>query len=273
MIIKVLSENNSVSSEFRNEHGLSLYIEIGRRKILFDTGAGSVFLENAEKLGVKISDIDFAVLSHGHYDHGGGLKLFMEENKKAPVYVHPRAFERHYASAPYGMKYIGIDETLAKDKRIIMTGGKFLICDGIELFSNIAGHELVSGSNNILMEEKDGKIVKDAFGHEQNLIVSEGDTAALFTGCAHNGIVNIVNQYVSIKKRYPDYCLGGFHLSDPAGGKSENGSLIKKVGEFLYKTSSKCYTFHCTGTEGYRMLKDVMGDRIEYLAAGSILEI
>lgn len=273
MIIKVLSEDTAVSPDFNTEHGLSIYIETGKHKILFDTGAGSVFLENAGKLGANIAEADFAVISHGHYDHGGGLRLFLEKNLKAPVYIHPRAFQRHYSAKPGGMEFIGLDEKLAEDKRIIMTGERFFIDEGIELFSNITGHEFVSLSNSTLMAEKDGVIERDAFDHEQNLAISEEGKIVLFSGCAHNGVVNIINHYYSIKKRCPDFCLGGFHLSDPLTGKSGDGSLARKIGEILNETGSKYYTCHCTGKESFLRLKEVMGDRIEYLAAGSILEI
>ena len=79
MIIKTLVENTSISKDFGNEHGLSLYIETNALKILFDVGASELFLKNAEKLGVNITDVDFLVISHGHYDHGGGLKIFFKE--------------------------------------------------------------------------------------------------------------------------------------------------------------------------------------------------
>lgn len=77
MLIKVLIENTAISKDFGCEHGLSLYIETGDRKILFDVGASELFLENAKKLGVDVSDVDYLVISHGHYDHGGGLRAFL----------------------------------------------------------------------------------------------------------------------------------------------------------------------------------------------------
>lgn len=273
MIIKALSENTAVSPEYKTEHGLSLYIETGEKKILFDTGGSGIFIKNAEKLGVNIEDVDFAVLSHGHSDHGGGINAFLQKNPKAPVYVHPKAFGRHYSLQPDGTESIGLEEELIGNKRIIPTGERFVICDGVETFSNVEGRELLSLSNRTLMMEKEGQLVQDDFSHEQELVIKEAGKSALFTGCAHNGIVNIVNRYYSIYGGYADVCIGGFHLSNPSTGETEDEELIRKVGEALNKTGSKYYSCHCTGREGFLRLKEAMGGRLEYLAAGSVLEI
>jgi len=80
MIIKTLVENTALSKNFGSEHGLSLYIEANSHKILFDVGASELFLENAKKLNVDISEVDYLIISHGHYDHGGGLRAFLREN-------------------------------------------------------------------------------------------------------------------------------------------------------------------------------------------------
>jgi 7,8-dihydropterin-6-yl-methyl-4-(beta-D-ribofuranosyl)aminobenzene 5'-phosphate synthase len=85
MLVKTLVEDTTRSPLLNSEHGLSIYIETNNKKILFDTGAGNLFLKNARKMGVDIRDIDIAVISHGHYDHGGGLRTFLEENENALV--------------------------------------------------------------------------------------------------------------------------------------------------------------------------------------------
>jgi len=97
MIIKTLVENTALSKDFGSEHGLSLYIETNGRKTLFDVGASGLFLKNAIKMNVNIPDVDYLIISHGHYDHGGGLKVFLRENTKAEVFLHRLAFEKYYA--------------------------------------------------------------------------------------------------------------------------------------------------------------------------------
>ena len=121
MIVKCLMDNEASSGEFLTEHGLSLYIETRDHKILFDTGASPAFAENAEKMGVDLAQVDIAVLSHGHYDHGGGLSKFLEINKKAKVFINENAFKNYYAlRANNNLEYIGLEKDLENNKQLIV---------------------------------------------------------------------------------------------------------------------------------------------------------
>ena len=96
MEITVLAENTCKNGAFGTEHGLSLFIRTENYTILFDMGQTNLFLENAEKMGIDLETVDFAVLSHGHYDHGGGLKAFLNINPKAVVYANANVFGSYY---------------------------------------------------------------------------------------------------------------------------------------------------------------------------------
>jgi 7,8-dihydropterin-6-yl-methyl-4-(beta-D-ribofuranosyl)aminobenzene 5'-phosphate synthase len=271
MIIKTLAENTSVSDDLGCEHGLSLYIEIKKRKILFDTGASVLFLKNAKQLGANIDEIDYLVISHGHYDHGGGLKTFLQENKKAEVFLHRLAFKKHYALQKDGMPvYIGLEEDLKQNSRFVFTSDRFFISNGIQLFSNVNRKERLPSPNKGLLTEENGVLMEDDFSHEHNMVIEENGKILLVTGCAHNGIVNIMEHFNSIKKRMPDYVIGGFHLSTPSGG-DENPAEIERIGKYLLDTKAKFYTCHCTGIEPYKKLKEIMGENIDYISAGSQL--
>lgn len=273
MLIKTLVENTSISKDFGNEHGLSLYIETKNHKILFDVGASELFFQNAKKLDVNIADVDFLVISHGHYDHGGGLKIFLKENTKAEVFLHHRAFEKHYAARPNEqLGFIGLDEDLKQNKRIVLTSDRFPISKGIQVFSNIVQREPRPKSNSGLLTEQNGQIVDDTFAHEQNLVIEEDGKTLLVTGCAHNGIINILEHFHSVKGRMPGYVIGGFHLSSRSGG-NESPETIEKIGRYLLDTKAKYYTCHCTGIEAYERLKFAIGDSIDYLLAGSEITI
>ncbi len=269
MIIKTLVENRSISKEYGCEHGLSLYIETGQHKLLFDTGASDLFYENGKKLGVRFREIDFAVISHGHFDHGGGLKKFLQENHKAGLYMHSQAFGQYYALRQNGEKeYIGLDQELQNEDRIIFTKGSFTITDKLELYSDIQHIAPLPVANSHLMMEQKGRLVRDSFEHEQNLIIMENDKSVLITGCAHNGIVNIVEQFKIAKGYFPDCVIGGFHLAGNLPGGGESAEVIKEIANYLLFTKAKYYTGHCTGIEPYNQLKEIMGKEIDYLPAG-----
>ncbi len=274
MIIKTLLENTAVSAEYQSEHGLSLYLETRLHKILFDFGKSRLFLENAAKMGVDISKVDMAILSHGHSDHGGGLKAFLQENQKAKVYIHAKAFERHYAKRPGGVvEDIGLDPSLKENERIILTGDHLVIDEELELFADVRGQELCSLSNQALLMDGAAGLVQDTFAHEQNLIVTESGKTVLLAGCAHRGIVNIVKSFIARTGRPADCVIGGFHLFNPGTKKSEEPALVHAVGQYLKETGSFYGTCHCTGPEAFAQLREVLGNQIHYCAAGDVLEI
>ncbi len=274
MKIISLSENTTNQESLGTEHGLSLYIETEKNKILFDTGASGLFYENAQKLGVNLSDVEIAVISHGHYDHGGGIKTFLSVNSKAKIYINKRAFNKHYAKRPNGeLEYIGLDQTIMPDERIILTDDYYKISEELELFSNVEGNDFVPSGNKSLLMQSEGTQVADSFSHEQNMIIHEKDKTLLLAGCAHRGIVNIINHMKIKLIKEADYVIGGFHLYNAANGKSEDKEVVKKIADYLMKTKSIYYTCHCTGVESYKLLKKYLGDKIRYLSAGSQITI
>lgn len=192
--IIVLTENTKESSDFKCKHGLSLYVETKKHKILFDMGPNALFLKNAEMLGVDITAVDIAIISHGHIDHCGGLRYFLEKNQKAKIYIRPQAMEQHYVKV-LGIPFdAGIDRALRSLDIFELTDDIHMIDDEIMLFSNVSGQFPLPQSNSNLFVKRDGKIIPDDFRHEQNLIITSGDDRVLICGCAHSGIVNIVNR-------------------------------------------------------------------------------
>lgn len=274
--MKIISLVDNISNKkgIGCEHGLSLYIETKEKKILFDTGASDLFLENAQKLGVDINDIDYAVLSHGHYDHGGGLKRFLEVNSTAEVIMKREAFEKYYTLRPNGIReYIGIDEEFKSNRRLVFAGERFFAGKNIEVFSKVINKELYPSTNKDLFMKIGNKILEDTFIHEQNLVITDQGKTALFAGCAHNGIVNILQRFMEIKQCLPDYVFSGFHLYNRAKGKIESAEFTAQLGQRLKQTGIKFYTCHCTGLEAYNILKSILGDQIQYIAAGDTINL
>lgn len=258
MKITSLTENTSVSESIGYEHGLSLYIETEKHNILFDMGQTELFSENAERLGIDLTKADIAVLSHGHYDHGGGLKKFLSLNKKAPVYINRYAFEPHYNGAE---KYIGLDISLKDNERIIYTENLCEIEPCLTLYSccdRAKRIELGSFGLNMMIN---GKLLPDDFRHEQYLLIEEKGRKILFSGCSHKGILNISEWFK------PDVLVGGFHFS-----KLPLDDTLKGYAEYLNSFDTDFYTCHCTGTEQFSFMKKHM-KRLNYLSAGESIVI
>ena len=170
------------------------------------------------------------------------------------------------------MRDIGIDPSIQDNRRIVLTSDRFTITRGIRVFSNVSHVEALPASNRDLLMEQAGEVLDDTFLHEQNLVIEDEGKMVLLTGCAHNGIVNIVKHFYELKGRYPDVVLGGFHLSK---SEEDHDSFpeIDRIAKILLETGAKYYTGHCTGITPYERLKEKMGDRIDYLSTGTTLII
>lgn len=141
-----------------------------------------LFADNARALGIDLAGVDIAVLSHGHYDHGGGLKKFLDINRKAPVYLSRYAFEGHYHGRE---KYIGLDTELTGNERLVSTGDETVIEEGLTLYScNDCQKTFPSGSQGLHMI-KDGAFLPEDFRHEQYLLIKEKGKRVVFSGCSH----------------------------------------------------------------------------------------
>lgn len=251
------------------EHGLSLYIQLTNgRNILFDMGQRRLFAENAEKLGLDIADIDTAIVSHGHYDHGGGLRTFLEINNKAKVYIHKDAFQPHYSLKEVGLKYIGMDMDLQDNSRLIECGSITRLDDNMTLFADVNGDCCCPQGNRLLFGPSETQ--NDTFSHEQNLIIEEKSNTILFAGCAHKGIINIMRKAEKVIGKTPTHVFAGLHL---AKTPIDDAFISTLAHELMNYKHCKFYTMHCTGTEQYHQLKEIMGYQIEYLSCGESVEV
>ena len=275
MKVTTLLENKTTCDTLRCEHGLSLYIETERHKILFDSGASDAFWENAKTLGIDLTQVNVAFLSHAHNDHCGGLLTFLAGNRTAKVYLQKESFGDYYVVTTEKREFIGLDPKLREYAgRFVMAEGVTKIDDELTLFSGIRTHELLSEANATLRERVGNEYPRDAFRHEQDLLVTENGKTALFAGCAHSGIVNIINRAEEILGRAPDYVFAGFHLYNPTLGQSEPRSLVDAVGERLRALKGTRYvTGHCTGDDAYAWLREKLGGRLAYMATGTTFTI
>lgn len=265
MKLTVLTENTAISPEFRAVHGLSLYLETKALKILFDVGPGDEFLYNSEKLGLDLSKVDACVISHGHNDHGGGLETFLGCNHTAPVYLSEAAFENCFA----GSKYIGLNKALKGHPQVKLVSPHFSPAEGITILGQIPGDTMLPKANANLLSDKG----PDPFLHEQVMLVKEDDFLLLLGGCAHRGILNIMEYAKTVWGRYPDAVVSGFHLAAGGSGKCmADDEYLEELSRRLLSTGAMFYSCHCTGPEALTKLQTLMPGRLMALSTGMSVE-
>ena len=185
----ILSDNRSSDSRLSTEHGLSILLETERHKILLDTGASDVFIKNAEQLGIDLSDVDYVFISHGHSDHAGGLRYFLEYNRQAQVIVSPDAMSGKFFSKRGDLHSITTEWPEIDDDRLILIDQTCEIAEGLHAIAHIPQiHPMPKGNQKLYVQDANGDYIHDDFRHELALYAD----GLLFTGCAHSGLENIL---------------------------------------------------------------------------------
>ena len=253
-------------------HGLSFYVETEKHKLLLDLGPSDESIRNAETLGIDLSAVDTVVLSHGHYDHSGGIIPFTKINGNALIYMQKSAVEEYYADdgvdAPERFRYIGIDKDIASLPQVRFIDGYSRIDDELELFViENRSHELPF-TNKRLLVKTGNDFRRDDFGHEHFLVIRQDGRSILMSGCAHNGILSILDAYKEHYGTSPDLVISGFHLMKKTPYRDNELEEVKSIAHELNKYPTKFVTCHCTGTEAYDIMKTIMGDKLEYVHSG-----
>ena len=271
-----LIENTEGHEGCAYAHGLSFYVETSKHKLLLDLGPSEVTLHNAEKLGIDLSETDTVILSHGHYDHSGGIIPFVKLNPNADIYMQETADADHYAD--YGKnaegeryRYIGIDKEISELSQVVKLQGDYRIDDELELFTiKERSHALPFTNKRLLIKEKDG-FVRDDFVHEQYLVISYGGKKILLSGCAHNGMLSILDAFRDKYGTAPDVAISGFHLMKSTKYTDEEYREIVDIGKELKKFPTIFFTCHCTGEPAYEIMKLTMGEQLQYVHSGEIV--
>ena len=275
MKLTCLVENTEGVACCGAEHGLSYYIETERHRLLMDTGASDLMLRNAEKIGIDLTGVDTVILSHGHHDHGGGILPFSEIGPSAKIFIQADAAGDFYSDEVGGeLRYIGLDKRIFELPQVVAVRGDLRIDDELFLMSGIGlEHPLPSGCLKQRMMTEAG-LAQDDFRHEQCLVISQGEKIYLFSGCAHHGILNIMDRFREAYGRDPDAVFSGMHMMKRFGAYTEEEiAQIEETAEELAKTGTVFYTGHCTGLEAFDIMKSILGDRLCYVHSGDSLSL
>jgi 7,8-dihydropterin-6-yl-methyl-4-(beta-D-ribofuranosyl)aminobenzene 5'-phosphate synthase len=284
--ITFLIDNTVYSRGLKAEHGLSVLIESSEEKILFDCGQSGLLLENAKNLNIDMRDISKIVLSHGHYDHTGGLLSILKYcSRKINVYAHPDVFEKRYITKNKlinantdSKRYIGIPEsreTYEKYGAIFnLNSSMVYLGENMMLSGFIPRQNDFEKVENEFMKETNNGETNNSFIHDEveddnAIIINDKDGLIIILGCAHSGVINIINRVIELKKNKRIKALiGGFHLN------SRTEKYVDRIISELKKYNiGLIIPVHCTGVDTMGKIKEEFIGKCAFGSVGISLEI
>ncbi len=282
----VLSDNRTNDSRLLTEHGLSVFLQTDRHKLLLDTGGSDVMVSNAKMLGIDLGSVDYVFISHGHNDHAGGLRHLLRQNHTAKVIVSPHALSGQFYSKRGELHSITTEWPVIDSGRVVSIDHTCCIEGDISVMAHIPHTQpLPRGNQYLFVRNDDGEYVADDFRHEMALFVD----GLLFTGCAHSGLENILAACP-----WPVHTVvGGFHLLDAAellaprmsadvsgqdsGRCCQQGYQVEHLKALARRLSThypdtRFYTSHCTGDRVFEVMREVMGEQLLPFGCGTTVE-
>lgn len=258
--------DNVAHGELAGEWGLSILVEYGGKNILVDAGASPLFATNMEKLGLDMAAVDYAVLSHAHYDHANGMIRFFQGNNRAKFYVQQAAREDCYGKRLCFRRYIGMPRGVLTDyaDRIVQVSGKYELLPGAYLLSHTTPGLAAIGARERMYRRTAQGWRPDDFAHEQSLVLETDKGLVIINSCSHGGAVNIIRE---VREAFPDRpvygIIGGFHLYN------KKPAEVRAVARELQATGvSYVCTGHCTRERACDILEQELGDKLHRLRCG-----
>jgi 7,8-dihydropterin-6-yl-methyl-4-(beta-D-ribofuranosyl)aminobenzene 5'-phosphate synthase len=277
MKVTILCENTVGHRVGSGEHGFSAFIEMNRGNYLFDTGNGHSIVANSLAFGKDLRSIKKIFLSHGHYDHTGGLPEVLKLRGDVDVHGHPHIFldrisiakekdkeTKRFVGIPYKQNYL---EALGAN---FLFNSEFVeVESGMFLTGEVPRETPFEKPDPKLFTEKSGKISQDTFPDDQSLILDTEKGLVLILGCAHSGMINIIRHVIHKTGKEKFYAiLGGTHLDFLTPEQLEESTRYLKTIEF-----EKIGVSHCTGMRAAFRLHQEFGDRFFQGCVGSVLEV
>ncbi|MBN2019286.1 MAG: MBL fold metallo-hydrolase [Sedimentisphaerales bacterium] len=265
--ITVLIDDKASRPGLKAGHGLSLWIEHREKRILFDTGQSGIVVENAKKLGVDLADTDAVVISHGHYDHTGGLSAVLDIATKAKIYLHPAAIVTKFSQKASTTKSIGMSVSA---KKAIQGRNVIWTVTPAQLFPEMAVTGQVPRKNTF--EDAGGPFFldknrqkADELLDDQSLFIESAKGLIVILGCAHSGVVNILNYATKLTGQNNIYgIIGGMHLLN-----AKDARISNTIDAFRSYDAQKIAPLHCTGQNALDEIKKTFPDRFLSLETGS----
>ena len=272
--ITVLVEDRSSRPEICAEHGIALLLEFGEERWLFDTGQSGLVVDNARGLGIDLKNINGIILSHGHYDHTGGLKSVLDETGEMDVYAHPGIFLERFRLEKSGqLSPIGIPfpRHLLEE-----SGGRFSLAEtgreispGIYLSGEIPRLTLFEQGDPLLVVKEGYRSIPDPFIDDQFILLDDDDGVIMITGCCHSGLINSLRKVRELQPRKRiKAIIGGLHLR--AADQTKLEKIIRSLEPFA---PERIIAGHCTGERSETALSHAFGSRFHKMEGGDVFDI
>jgi 7,8-dihydropterin-6-yl-methyl-4-(beta-D-ribofuranosyl)aminobenzene 5'-phosphate synthase len=274
----VLCENTAAASaDILGEHGFSVLIETEAAAVLFDTGQGYTILRNAESLGKDLSRVSKILLSHGHYDHTGGLAQVLQKTGSVDVYAHPAVFTERYARLKHGEtiieKSIGIawsrEELEEMGARFHLSAAFSSVQDGMYLCGEVPKKTGFEKEDSRLIIKRSGAVEQDRLPDDQCLVLEGPEGLVVILGCAHSGMINTLQHIQhNLPGRTLRMVIGGTHMGFL--GRNQLEETIENLGRF---NIGKIGVSHCTGLPAAARLSLAFPDTFFFANAGTRLTV
>lgn len=273
-VVTTLVDNNA-SGNLKSEHGLSLWLEYQDKRVLFDIGQTDLILRNAETLGVNIAETDAVVISHGHYDHTGGLKAVLNIASQATLLLHPEALKPKFSRKDNKTKMIGIHDstkeiihTFADKGRVIWTEMPTEVFPGLFITSRIPRITDFEDVESSFFVDKNCRKV-DTLPDDQAMFFDSPKGLVVILGCAHAGIVNTLHYIVKLSGEKRIYAvIGGMHLLNASAERIEY--TIDAIRQYNIQ---KIGMAHCTGSKAVEKFKSAFPNECFVCHVGKRIEL
>ncbi len=271
--IVVVVDNQVNGGGLMPEHGLSFWIESEQYSVLFDTGQGPALASNAAALGIPLEKTAAIVLSHGHYDHTGGVSFVLTKASKAPVYVHPLGFEaKYHRRNGTTLQRISMPDGVASD---LLERNYELSCGSVP--ARLGPGAYITGEipRRTVFEDEGGPFFldeectePDPLKDDQALYLTSSRGTIVVLGCAHSGVVNTLEYVSQLTERTPIHAvLGGMHLLHASEERIER--TADALARYGVELIAPC---HCTGNAAASQLRERLGARVAACSAGMSFE-